>query len=105
MTTFQDIQDELVFTEQALPGKWFGLPCLKANSYIFMAQWTNGDAVFKLIGDAHTEALALDGAVLFDPMEKNQPMKQWVQLSDKHSDLWMTFARHALSYARSLPPK
>lgn len=56
--------------------------------------------VFKLRGEAHTEALALVGAQLFDPSGKHRPMKEWVQVPYVHQDRWAGFAEQALVYAR-----
>lgn len=102
---YQDIVDELSITEHIDTGKWFSLPCMKANGYIFCALWLNGDMVFKLKGEAHQQALAIEGAQLFDPLEKNRPMKEWVQVPQDHDDQWLAFAKSALAYIREHPPK
>ena len=52
------------------------------------------DMVFKLAGQAHAEALALDGAHLFEPMA-GRPMKAWVQVPPTHETQWAELARKA----------
>ena len=59
------------------PGKWFGKPCLKVDGKVLAALW-GGDMAFKLSGEAHKEALDIEGAHLFDPRGKGHPMKEWV---------------------------
>lgn len=54
--------------------------------------------VFKLNGDIHAQALALDGAQLFDPAGKGRAMKQWVQVPFAHSENWAIFAKQACQY-------
>ncbi|NJL94455.1 MAG: hypothetical protein HC915_12390 [Anaerolineae bacterium] len=65
MSSFQELAEVLVLTEGATMGQWFGLPCLKANGYIFLAEWTDGAMIFKLKGEAHARALALEGGGAF----------------------------------------
>lgn len=103
--TYDDLVAEMVSSEQVQTGRWFSLPCLKANGYIFAALWLNGDMVFKLWGKAHQEAMALPGAKLFDPLDKNRPMKEWVQVPAQHHNQWRDLAQDALEYTRTLPPK
>ncbi|MGH2543338.1 MAG: TfoX/Sxy family protein [Ardenticatenaceae bacterium] len=101
---YDELADELVFTEQVTPGKAFGMPCLSANGYMF-AGLSRGELVVKLPGDALQKALALAGAHNFDPSGQNMPMREWVQVPAQHAGVWNELARAALAYARSLPPK
>jgi hypothetical protein len=78
-------------------GNWFGKPCLKVQGKIFAALW-QGDMAFKLSGEAHAEALQVEGAHLFDPRGKGHPMKRWVQIPAKDSARWSHFARLACDY-------
>ncbi|MCE3294494.1 MAG: hypothetical protein K0R65_208 [Crocinitomicaceae bacterium] len=75
----------------------FGKPCFKINGKAFIS-FFNNEMVFKLTGDMHREALALDGAQLFDPSGKHRPMKEWVQVPGDYSDKWAEFAQAALEY-------
>ncbi len=81
----------------AVKGKLFGKPCLKIGKKAFACFFDN-EMVFKLTGDAHANALALDGAQLFDPSGKNRPMKEWVQLPFTHKDQWVDYAEQAMGY-------
>ena len=56
-----------------------------------------GAMVFKLPDqDAHADALALDGAHLFDPGGNGRPFKEWVVVPFAHEPEWESFAEHAL---------
>lgn len=54
--------------------------------------------VFKLNGNAHKEALSLDGAQLFDPSKKGMAMKEWVQVPYTYSSKWKKLAKEAFDY-------
>ena len=56
------------------------------------------EMVFKLSGDDHKNALALNGAKLFDPSGMNRPMKEWVVVPIKYSGKWESLAIEALKY-------
>lgn len=75
-------------------GKWFGKLCLKVEGKVFAALW-GGDVAFKLTGEAHAEALQVEGAHLFDPRGQGHPMKEWVQIPAAQSPTWGRFARLA----------
>lgn len=75
----------------------FGKPCFKINGKAFIC-FFNNEMVFKLNGDAHKNALSLDGAQLFDPSGKKRPMKEWVQLPSHYFNKWETFALAAMKY-------
>jgi hypothetical protein len=76
------------------PGKWFGMPCLKVGGKVFVALW-EGDLVVKLTGAAHSEALQVEGARLFDPRGKGHPLKEWVRVPAAQSSTWGRFAQLA----------
>ncbi len=78
-------------------GKWFGKPCLKVGGKVFAALW-RGDVAFKLTGEAHSEALQIKGAHLFDPRGQGQPMKEWVQIPAAKPSRWSHFAKLACDY-------
>lgn len=83
--------------KSAEQSQMFGKPCFKINGKAFICFFQN-EMVFKLTGDAHRDALALDGSRLFDPSGKKRPMKEWVQVAAAHSDKWKKFAKEALNY-------
>ncbi len=72
----------------------FGMPSVKRRGGKAFAGLYGEDMVFKLTGDAHAQALELDGAQLFEPMA-GRPMKQWVQVPPAHQDRWLELARSA----------
>jgi hypothetical protein len=78
-------------------GKWFGKTCLKVEGKVFAALW-RGEVAFKLTGEAHAEALQVQGAHLFDPRGQGHPMKEWVQIPAAQSSTWSHFARLACEY-------
>ena len=54
--------------------------------------------VFKLEDTAaHAEALALDGAHLFDPGGRGRPFKEWVVVPPAHAVRWPGLAQAALA--------
>ena len=53
---------------------------------------------FKLSGESHAEALAIEGAQLFDPRGEGHPMKAWVQIPTAASSTWKHFVRLAYEY-------
>lgn len=96
-------KEETAYTEigkdlnEAELSQMFGKPCLKIHKKAFACFYEN-QMVFKLNGDAHTEALSLDGSQLFDPSGKNRPMKEWVQVPYDYQDKWKEFASAAMKY-------
>jgi hypothetical protein len=50
--------------------------------------------IFKLQGEAHSEALSLEGAHLFEPMA-GRPMKAWIQVPPEHESQYGDLARAA----------
>lgn len=96
-------KEETLYTEigQKLKGakqsQMFGKPCFKINGKAFVCFFENS-MVFKLNGDAHKEALSLDGSQLFDPSKKGRAMKEWVQVPYVYSSNWKGFAKAACDY-------
>lgn len=75
----------------------FGKPCFKIGGKAFVAFFQDA-MVFKLTADDHANALALDGAILFDPSGKGRAMREWVQVPHAHKDLWPQLAVAASAY-------
>ena len=92
-----EIAAEFSSEQEVTTGKWFGKLCLKVGGKVFAALW-GGDMAFKLTGEAHSEALQVEGAHLFDPRGKGHPMKEWVQIPAARSSTWSHFARRACEY-------
>lgn len=79
----------------------FGKPCFKIGGKAYISLFDEC-MIFKLNGEARTDALALDGALPFDPTKKGRPMKEWIQLPFGYQDMWPHFAEAAHQYVRSL---
>src|SRR5215470_10326039 len=94
---YDAVVSEMVATSPTTSGKMFGMPTLKNSNGKAFAGYTDGAMVFKLGGASHTEALALSGARLFDPMG-GRPMKEWVVVPAEHSTRWIELARDAFNY-------
>lgn len=94
---YETVVSEMVATSPTTSGKMFGMPTLKNSAGKAYAGYTDGAMVFKLGGASLSEALALPGAKLFDPMG-GRPMKEWVVVPAEHSSRWLEFARSAFNY-------
>jgi len=73
------------------PGKMFGALCMKTPNGKSAAMFWKDNIVVKLQGESLKEAMSLDGAKLFEPME-GRPMKEWVQIPFAYKDQWKKFA-------------
>ena len=83
--------------KSAEQSQMFGKSCFKINGKAFICFFQN-EMVFKLTANAHIEAIGLEDSKLFDPSGKNRPMKEWVQISCKHSNQWAKYAEEAIKY-------
>lgn len=73
-----------------------GMPSVKLNGKLLVGLW-QGEMVFKLPDQAMREqALALDGARLFDPGGRGRPFKEWVIVPAAHEAQWPDWAEKAL---------
>jgi len=95
---YEAIADELEAATPTQRTKMMGMPSLKANGKMFAGLW-GPNLVFKLAGQAHADALAIEGAHLFDPSGQNRPMKEWVAVPTAHSNRWPELAKSAYDYA------
>ena len=96
---FEEVAADLL-ARGANVGAMFGKRALLANGKAF-ACLKDDTLAFRLGADtpAHTEALALPGAGLFDPSGKKRPFKDWVAVPSAQSAHWRRLAR--LAYERS----
>lgn len=97
-TLYQQIADEMPDAKQS---KMFGARCLKAPNGKALAMFWKEYMVFKLQGDTAEEALSLDGAQMFSPMD-GRAMNGWVQVPFDYADRWKRFAEEALAYVRTI---
>jgi hypothetical protein len=81
-------------------GQMFGKRCYKFEGKPIVS-FFNNCMVFKLSGEAHSDALSLDGAQLFDPAGNGRAMKEWVQVPYSQVEYWPKLANHALAYFKS----
>lgn len=79
----------------------FGKPCFKVGGKAFISLF-NKRMVFKLSGEAHREAMSMDGSKQFDPSGKGRLMKEWVELPFDYADQWSHFAKAAYEYVSTL---
>ena len=93
------LAEELAVSSGVIPSQMFGMPTLKAGGKAFAGLYEDA-MVFKLGGDAHSRALALSGAHIFDPSGMGRPMKAWVVVPAEHSSQWTELAREALASLR-----
>ena len=77
--------------------KMFGMPCLKReNGKVVAGFWKDGGVNVKLTDEAaREEALALDGAELFDP-GMGRPMREWVLIPAAQSAHWRDWVERAI---------
>lgn len=75
-------------TEGVRPGMMFGRPCLKRGGKMAACLWTDGGIAVKLVEEAdRAEALAIEGAGLFDPGMGRQ-MREWVLVPESAGARW-----------------
>ena len=84
----------------------FGMPCLKRGRRVVCGFPRGEEAmVFRLLEpEAHTRALALPGAHLFDPSGRGEPFRAWVVVPAGHADAWEGLAHAAVTQELDLPP-
>lgn len=82
----------------AKESQMFGKPCFKTEEGKAFICFFKKCMVFKLSGDQHKAALALDGSELFDPSGKKRPMKEWVQVPYDYASSWKKLAKAAFDY-------
>ncbi|SRR6266498_330699 len=95
---FDEIVDDLLHRHgDAERTQMMGMPSVKLNGKLLVGLW-QGSMVFKLPDQSTREqALALEGARLFDPGGKGRPFKEWVALPPAHEADWPAWAERALT--------
>ena len=96
---YDEIADDLAARNAEVQlGQMMGMPAIKAGGKMIGGFSSAERAmVFKLpnAGDRE-QALALEGAHLFDPGGRGRPMKEWVAVPSAHVDSWPALAEAAL---------
>jgi hypothetical protein len=97
---FDEIVDDLLHQHaDAERSQMMGMPSVKSNDKLLVGYIASQESmVFKLAADADREqALALDGAHLFDPSGRGRPFKEWVVVPPAHEAQWSRLAESALT--------
>jgi hypothetical protein len=95
--SYEGIVDDLVHRHpHVATKKMFGMDCFTANGKA-AGGLSGDDMVFKLTDPAaRGQALAIEGAHLFDPMG-GRPMKEWVVVPKAHADRWPDLAEASVA--------
>ena len=99
---YDELVDDLCArNDDVEPSQMMGMPCVKRGGKMVAGFSARAEGmVFKLPDpDAHTRALTLVGAHLFDPGGKGRPFKEWVVVPFAHEAEWESFAHEALKRA------
>jgi hypothetical protein len=100
LARYDEIVDDLLHRHgEAERTQMMGMPCVKATGKLVLGYSASEDAmVFKLLDEAAREqALALEGAHLFDPSRQGRPMTKWVAVPPAHADEWPRLADQAIT--------
>jgi hypothetical protein len=94
---YDDLADDVLTRKADVEAtQMMGMPALKRNGKLWVGFW-KGEVAFKLTDPALREqALAIEGARLFDPGERGRPMMVWVVVPEAHADRWPQLAEQAL---------
>jgi hypothetical protein len=93
---YDDVVSTVTATSAARGTKMCGIPCLKVGGTVLAGRSIEG-RVFKLPGDAHTQALALSGARLCDPLGHGRPMREGVKVPLVSASRWLALGREDLA--------
>jgi hypothetical protein len=103
-SVFEEIAADLE-SSGATPGKMFGARGItfKKKAFVCLVQ---DQLAFKLGAgtDAHSTALALPGAELWDPSGVGRPFKDWVAIPATDAETLAPVAEAALAYLQSTLP-
>jgi hypothetical protein len=94
--SYEEIIDDLLHRHaHVATKKMFGMDCFTANGKAAGGLF-GADMVFKLTdSDAREQALAIEGAHLFEPMA-GRAMKEWVVVPKAHAARWPDLAELAV---------
>jgi len=96
---FDALVDKLSAQTEVKKSRMFGFDSITVRKKTF-ALLDGASMVFKLRGDAHTQALALEGGELWNPFGHQK--KEWVQIPIDHAANWEKYADEAKKYVESL---
>lgn len=95
-TALDEIAEDLA-PRGAVAGAMFGKRALTAHGKAFAC--LKADVLAFRLGEGtteHADALALEGAELFDPSGKHRPFRDWVAVPFSHARTWAGYAERAL---------
>jgi hypothetical protein len=94
---YDEVADDLAARDPDVQlGQMMGMPAIKCGGKMIAGFW-HGVMAFKLPDEAEREqALALDGAELFDPGGRGRLMREWVAVPVAHGAKWAELADSAL---------
>lgn len=99
---YDELADDLAARHDDVTlGQMMGMPAIKQGGKMIGGfSRDEGAIVFKLPdAGARDEALALDGAHLFDPSGgRRAPMKEWVVVPSAYAGRWAEFAAMAIRH-------
>ena len=95
--TWEELVADATARHPLRESQMFGVPCLKReNGKVVACHWKDGGLTVKLTDETQREeALALPGAILFDPGMGRQ-MREWVLVPAVHSGDWMRLVEQAI---------
>ncbi|MEK6255805.1 MAG: hypothetical protein N2C13_00630 [Chloroflexota bacterium] len=97
--SFEALVENLIVDPDVKQGRMFGFDSITVMGKTFAL--LDGDSmVFKLIGESHASALALDGAFPWNPFGHQK--KEWLQIPLVYCAEWETYAEAARKYVHSL---
>jgi hypothetical protein len=97
---YDELVDDLLHRHSdAERTQMMGMPSVKSNGKLLVGYIASQQSVvFKLADDGQREqALALEGAHLFNPSGKGRPFKKWVVLPPVHEADWPAWAERSLT--------
>jgi hypothetical protein len=81
-------------------GQMMGKPTIMCGGKIIAGYWPGVMAVKLPDDDEREQALALDGAELFDPSGQGRSMRKWVAVPVAHEAKWAELADMALRWRK-----
>ena len=96
MARFEQVVGELAGAGQAVRATAFGRPGLKRGGKMCACLPDDEGMAFRLLGPAHSRAMALAGAHLWDPSGRGRPFRDWVYVPVAHAGRWSELAAEAV---------
>lgn len=95
---FTEIVDDLAARDPDVEeSQMMGRPSIKAGGKVIACYESRGSMAFKLPDEAEQEnALALDGARIYDPANNGRVMGGWIEVPAVHEAKWPELAETAL---------